>query len=59
MDGAGPINRKRIARLMHEHRAEGRHQRRRRNLTKQDPAAPLAPGLLGRDFCAGASDTKG
>lgn len=37
---------------------EGRHQRRRRCLTKQDKTAPPAPDLLGRDFAAHAPDIK-
>jgi len=37
---------------------EGRHQRRRRWLTKQDKPAPPAPDLLGRDFTAEAPDIE-
>jgi transposase InsO family protein len=37
---------------------EGRHQRRRRSLTKQDKTAQAAPDLLGRDFDAEAPDVK-
>ncbi len=57
-DGVGPVNHKKVARVMREHGIEGRHQRRRRNLTKQDPAAAPAPDLLGRDFTASAPNLK-
>jgi len=56
--GAGPVNHKKVARLMRQAGIEGRHQRRRRCLTKQDKSAPPAPDLLGRDFAAAAPDTK-
>ncbi len=55
---SGPVNHKKVARLMRAAGLEGRHQRRRRALTKQDKTAPPAPDLLGRDFQAGAPDTK-
>lgn len=56
--GAGPINHKKIARLMREAGIEGRHQRRRRALTRPDKTAPPAPDLLGRDFTADVPDVK-
>jgi transposase InsO family protein len=56
--GARPVNHKKVARLMREAGIEGRHQRRRRCLTKQDETAPPAPDLLGRDFTAEAPDIK-
>jgi transposase InsO family protein len=56
--GADPVNHKKVARLMREAGIEGRHQRRRRSLTKQDKAAPPAPDLLGRDFTARRPDEK-
>jgi transposase InsO family protein len=56
--GAGPVNHKKVARLMRQAGIEGRHQRRRRCLTKQDKTAPPAPDLLGRDFAAEAPDIK-
>ncbi|HEU5427530.1 MAG TPA: hypothetical protein VFU74_11690 [Actinocrinis sp.] len=37
------LNREKVARLMREAGIEGRHQRRRRCLTKQDKTAPPAP----------------
>lgn len=49
------VSRKRVERLMRLAGLAGRHQRRRRALTKQDQAATPAPDLLGRDFAA-ASD---
>ena len=57
-EGVGPVNHKKVARLMREHGIEGRHQRRRRNLTRQDPAAQSAPDLLGRAFTANAPNAK-
>jgi putative transposase len=46
-----PVNRKRVERIMREHRIAG-HTRRtgRRSLTKQDSKAAPAPDLVGRDF---------
>jgi transposase InsO family protein len=57
-EGAGPVNHKKVARLMRQDGLEGRHQRRRRSLTKQDKTAQPAPDLLGRDFDAEAPDVK-
>lgn len=56
--GAGPVNHKKVARLMRQAGIEGRHQRRRRALTKQDKTATPAPDLLGRDFTACAPNVK-
>jgi transposase InsO family protein len=52
------VNHKRIARLMRKADIEGRHQRKRRCLTKQDKTAAPAPDLLGRDFHADAPNAK-
>ncbi len=57
-EGAGPVNHKKVARLMREEGIEGRHQRRRRALTKQDRTAAPAGDLLERDFAACAPDVK-
>lgn len=38
--GAGPVNHKKVARLMRAAGIEGRHQRRLRWVTKQDKTAP-------------------
>ena len=48
--------RKRIARLIQAAGLVGRHRRRRRGLTRQDPAATPAPDLVGRLFDPGAPD---
>ena len=55
---AGPVNHKKVARLMRQAGIEGRHQRRRRALTKQDKTAAPAPDLLARDFTACAPNVK-
>jgi putative transposase len=48
-----PVNRKKLEKLMREHRIVGCHRRRgRRSLTKQEKAARFAPDLIGRDFTA-------
>lgn len=44
------INRKKVERIMRQHRIVGWTRRRRRSLTRQDVATPPAPDLLGRDF---------
>jgi putative transposase len=47
----GPVgNHKRVERLMRTHGIVGYRPHRRRNLTRQDAAAPPAPDLLGRLF---------
>ncbi|GAA4233723.1 hypothetical protein GCM10023075_50630 [Streptosporangium album] len=46
------IGRKRVARLMRAARLEGVHRRRRRGLTRWDPAATPADDLVQRDFTA-------
>ncbi len=46
------VSRKRVARLMRLDGLEGRHQRKRRGLTRQDKTAAPAPDLLGRQFAA-------
>jgi putative transposase len=46
------VARKRVERLLRSAGLAGRHQRRRRSLTKQDPTAAPAPDLIGRDFTA-------
>ena len=48
------VSRKRVARLMRAAGLAGRHQRRRRCLTRPDERAVPAPDLIGRDFAAGA-----
>lgn len=56
--GRGPVNRKRIERVMREHRIQGRHRRRRVVTTVPDPAAAGIADLVGRDFTAGRPDEK-
>ena len=56
--GQGPVNRKRIERVMREHRIVGRHRRRRVVTTTPDPAAGHIPDLVKRDFTAGRPDHK-
>jgi putative transposase len=46
------VSRKRVERLMRIDGLVGKHQRKRRSLTKQDKTAAPAPDLLGRDFAA-------
>jgi putative transposase len=50
------VGRKRVARLMRHHGLVGCHRRRRRGLTRPDPAATPAPDLVGRLFDPGAPD---
>jgi putative transposase len=50
------VGRKRVARLMRAHGLVGCHRRRRRGLTRSDPAATPAPDLVGRLFDPGAPD---
>ena len=49
-------SRKRVARLMRAAGLVGCHRRRRRGLTRPDPAATPAPDLVGRLFDPGAPD---
>lgn len=56
--GRGPVNRKKVARLMREAGIQGRHQRRRKRTTVPDPKAPPAPDLVERDFTATAPNEK-
>jgi putative transposase len=44
------VNHKRVERLMRAHGIVGYRPRRRRSLTRQDAAAPVAPDLVGRLF---------
>ncbi|GAU71393.1 phage integrase [Streptomyces sp. NBRC 110611] len=46
------VNRKRVARLMHDHGIQGAHRRRLQSLTQLDKKARPAPDLIGRDFHA-------
>jgi putative transposase len=50
------VGRKRVARLMRTHGLVGCHRRRRRGLTRPDPAAIPAPDLVGRLFDPGTPD---
>lgn len=56
--GEGPVNHKRIERVMRENRIAGRHRRRRVVTTVPDPAAPQIPDLVKRDFTASHPDEK-
>ena len=56
--GAGPVNRKRVERVMREQRIVGRHRRRRVVTTVPDPAAAHVPDLVKRDFTAARPDEK-
>jgi putative transposase len=44
------VGRKRVARLMREHRLQGVHRRRRHTTTRRDPQASPAPDLVERNF---------
>lgn len=57
-EGAQPVNRKRIERVMRENRIAGRHRRRRVVTTVPDPAASHIPDLLKRNFTASRPDEK-
>jgi transposase InsO family protein len=56
--GVGPVNRKRIERVMREQRIVGRHRRRRVVTTVPDPAAAHIPDLVKREFTASRPDEK-
>lgn len=55
----GPVNHKRVGRLMREHGLQS-HKRRRRRVRTTDSrhAHPLAPNVLQRDFTAAAPNQK-
>jgi transposase InsO family protein len=48
------VNHKRVERIMRERGITGITRRRRRSLTRQDPAVAPARDLIGRDFTADA-----
>ncbi len=52
------INRKRVTRLMRDHKIVGRHLRRGRRTAMAAPAAPAVPDLIGRKFTADTLDTR-
>jgi putative transposase len=52
------VGRKRVARLMREHRLVARTRRRFRTTTDSKHAFPVAPNLLARDFTATAPDQR-
>jgi transposase InsO family protein len=56
--GRGPVNRKRIERVMRQEHVQGRHRRRRVVTTVPDPDAAQIPDLLGRDFTAERPDDR-
>ena len=56
--GGGPVNRKRVERVMREGRIAGRHRRRRVVTTVPDPSASGIPDLVNRDFTASRPDEK-
>jgi transposase InsO family protein len=56
--GGGPVNRKRIERVMREQRIAGRTRRRRVVTTVPDPAASGIEDLVGREFTASRPDEK-
>lgn len=57
-DAGRAVNHKRVARIMRTIGIEGVRLRRRHRTTVPDPAAAKAPDLIGRDFTAGAPNTK-
>lgn len=52
------VNRKRVERVMREHRIIGRHLRRRCRTTIPDPSGSPVPDLLRRDFNTGAANAR-
>jgi transposase InsO family protein len=56
--GVGPVNHKRIERVMRENRIAGRHRRRRVSTTVPDPAASHIPDLVKRDFTVSRPNEK-
>jgi transposase InsO family protein len=56
--GARLVNRKRIERVMREHRIVGRHRRRKVVTTVPDPGAGHISDLVKRDFTAARPNEK-
>ncbi|MFF3501173.1 IS3 family transposase [Streptomyces sp. NPDC003247] len=54
----GPVNHKRVARLMRERGLAGRHLRRKARTTVADKSVPPAPDLVERAFEAPAPDVR-
>ncbi|SMY10811.1 Transposase InsO and inactivated derivatives [Brevibacterium jeotgali] len=54
----GPVNHKRVARLMREHQLVGVHLRKPFRTTVRDPGARVFPDLLERDFTTSESGTR-
>ncbi|MFG2919707.1 IS3 family transposase [Kitasatospora sp. NPDC048298] len=54
----GPVNHKRVARVMRERGIAGRHLRRTVRTTVADRSVPPAPDLVGRVFAAAAPDVR-
>jgi transposase InsO family protein len=52
------VNRKRVERVMREHRIVGRHLRRRCRTTIPDPSASPVPDLLKRNFSTGGANAR-
>lgn len=52
------IGRNRVIRLMKEQNIKARLRKRFKNTTKSDPALPVAPNLLNRDFTASAPNQR-
>ncbi|WP_405639079.1 IS3 family transposase [Streptomyces uncialis] len=57
-ESGGPVNHKRVARIMRACGIQGVRLRRRHRTTVPDPAAAKAPDLIGRDFTAESPNTK-
>ncbi|MYU21992.1 IS3 family transposase [Streptomyces sp. SID8352] len=57
-DDGRAVNHKRVAGIMRTIGIEGVRLRRRHRTNVPDPAAAKAPDLIGRDFPAGAPNTK-
>src|SRR5699024_1836243 len=51
-DAGGPVNHKRVARLMREHNIVGVHLRKPHTSTMKDPSAQVFADLVKRDFTA-------
>jgi putative transposase len=52
------VGRKRVGRLMREHRLQGVHRRRRHATTRRDPEASPAPDLVERNFTPPGPDQQ-